>query len=191
MQRFPDAIVYGGARDEGRIPGQQKFLSEGDRVVLGDREAQVIFVPGHTQAHIAYYFPPTIPNDAGDLFCGDTLFSGGCGRLLEGTPTQMVQSLNKLRSLPDSTNVWCAHEYTLKNLQFALSVDSDNLALQSRYQQVLNQRQLRQATVPSRLEIEKQINPFLRWDDPAIQSAMNTQDPIQAFARLRGKKDMW
>ncbi|MFQ3618543.1 MAG: hydroxyacylglutathione hydrolase [Cyanobacteriota bacterium] len=191
LQRFPDAVVYGGAEDRGRIPGQQQFLKEGDRIVLGDRPADILFVPGHTRAHIAYYFPPASPEQLGDLFCGDTLFAGGCGRLFEGTPAQMVHSLAKLRALPDSTNIWCAHEYTLKNLQFALSVDPENQTLRLRYQETLHQRQLQQPTVPSRLDIEKQTNPFLRWDVPALLSAMNTQDAVQSFARLRGKKDMW
>jgi len=191
LQRFPNAVVYGGAEDRGRIPGQQRFLQEGDRISVGDRQADILFVPGHTRAHIAYYFPPANPEQPGDLFCGDTLFAGGCGRLFEGTPAQMVHSLDKLRRLPESTNIWCAHEYTLKNLQFALSVDPENQALRKRYQETLHQRQLQQPTVPSRLDIEKQTNPFLRWDTPVLQSAMNTQDPVQSFARLRGKKDMW
>ncbi|BAU40464.1 hydroxyacylglutathione hydrolase [Leptolyngbya sp. O-77] len=191
LQRFPDAVVYGGAEDRERIPGQQEFLKEGDRIVLGDRPANILFVPGHTRAHIAYYFPPASSEQPGDLFCGDTLFAGGCGRLFEGTPTQMVHSLSKLRALPDNTNIWCAHEYTLKNLQFALSVDPENQALELRYQETLRQRQLQQPTVPSLLAVEKQTNPFLRWDTPALQAAMNTSDPVQSFARLRGKKDMW
>jgi hydroxyacylglutathione hydrolase len=191
LQRFPDVVVYGGAEDQGRIPGQREFLQEGDRISLGDRQADVLFVPGHTRAHIAYYFPPICSDHPGDLFSGDTLFAGGCGRLFEGTPAQMIHSLSKLRALPDNTRVWCAHEYTLKNLQFALLVDADNQALKQRYQETLSQRQLQQPTVPSLLGIEKQTNPFLRWDTPALQSAMNTQDPVQSFARLRGKKDTW
>ena len=120
LRQYPDAIVYGGEVDRGRIPGQQVFLQEGDRVEFSDRQAEVFFVPGHTRAHIAYYFAPQPDTEAGDLFCGDTLFAGGCGRLFEGTPQQMVQSLSKLRNLPDNTRVWCAHEYTLSNLKFAI-----------------------------------------------------------------------
>jgi len=191
LQRFPDARVYGGSEDQGRIPGQQVFLDEGDRVVFGDREATVYFVPGHTRAHIAYYFPPPEPGAIGDLFCGDTLFAGGCGRLFEGTPGQMVNSLSKLRSLPDSTRVWCAHEYTLKNLQFAHHIDPTNHALIERLADVQDMRQQNQSTVPSLLGTEKRTNPFLRWDQPTLQEAMHSQDPIQTFARLRGKKDQW
>jgi hydroxyacylglutathione hydrolase len=149
IQDFPNLTVYGGAEDRGRIPGQQVFLQQGDRIQFGDRTAEVFFIPGHTRAHIAYYFFPVTSDQTGELFCGDTLFAGGCGRLFEGTPTQMVESLGKLRSLPDHTRVWCAHEYTLKNLQFALTVDSENTELQRRYEEVKNYRSRQEATVPS------------------------------------------
>ncbi len=189
LQKFPATVVYGGAEDRGRIPGQQVFLQEGDRVPFGDRWGEVLFVPGHTRAHIAYYFPASAPGEAGDLFCGDTLFAGGCGRLFEGTPAQMLNSLNKFRALPDETRVWCAHEYTLKNLQFALTVDGDNPALQARWQEVQQARQRSQATIPSQIGLEKQTNPFLRWDQPALQAATRSRDQVQTFARLRGMKD--
>ncbi len=191
LQQFPDAVVYGGSEDRGRIPGQQVFLQEGDRVNVVGRTAEVLFVPGHTRAHIAYYFPPQTPDESGDLFCGDTLFAGGCGRLFEGTPAQMIHSLSKLRSLPDATRVWCAHEYTLKNLQFAQAVEPGNQELRSRLERVTLSRQRLEATVPSNLGVEKLTNPFLRWDVPDLQAAMQSSDPIQTFARLRGKKDQW
>lgn len=189
IQHFPNLTVYGGAEDQGRIPGQQVFLRQGDRIQFSDRSAEVFFIPGHTRAHIAYYFLPVTSHKAGELFCGDTLFAGGCGRLFEGTPTQMVESLAKLRALPDHTRVWCAHEYTLKNLQFALTVDSDNTELQRRYEEVKNYRSRKQATVPSLLGVEKLTNPFLRWEQPSLQLAAQSSDPVQTFARLRGMKD--
>ncbi|WP_017315973.1 hydroxyacylglutathione hydrolase [Mastigocladopsis repens] len=189
IEQFPQLTVYGGSADKGRIPGQQVFLQQGDRVQFADRTAEVIFVPGHTRAHIAYYFPPQNPGETGELFCGDTLFAGGCGRLFEGTPTQMVDSLSKLRSLPDHTRVWCAHEYTLKNLQFALTVDAQNADLQTRYHEVKASRSRQEATVPSLLGVEKRTNPFLRWDQPALQLAANSRDAAQTFARVRGMKD--
>lgn len=191
LQHCPTAIVYGGAADRGRIPGQTVFLQEGDQITFGDRSAQVFFVPGHTKAHIAYYFPPTQPGELGELFCGDTLFAGGCGRLFEGTPAQMIHSLNKLRQLPDNTRVWCAHEYTLKNLQFALTVDQRNADLQHRFAIVAAARQRAEATVPSVLGIEKRTNPFLRWDDHDIRTKVNANNDIQTFSRLRGMKDMF
>ncbi|MDZ7958873.1 MAG: hydroxyacylglutathione hydrolase [Aulosira sp. DedQUE10] len=189
IQKFPGVTVYAGVEDRGRIPGQQVFLEDGSHVQFADRVAEVIFVPGHTRAHIAYYFPPEIAGESGDLFCGDTLFAGGCGRIFEGTPAQMVNSLNKLRSLPDNTQVWCAHEYTLKNLQFALTVDGENADLQKRFNEVKAYRSRGEATVPSLLGVEKRTNPFLRWEQATLQSAAKSNDPVQTFARIRGMKD--
>ena len=136
VKQFPNLCVYGGVEDKGRIPHQQVFLRQDDTVQFANRVGQVFFVPGHTRAHIAYYFPPVTAEETGELFCGDTIFAGGCGRLFEGTPDQMVDSIGKLRQLPDHTRVWCAHEYTLGNLKFAVTVDRDNTALQERYQAV-------------------------------------------------------
>ncbi len=189
MRHFPEICVYGGAEDRGRIPGQQMFLQEGDRVEFAGRVGEVFFVPGHTSGHIAYYFPSTVEGETGELFCGDTLFAGGCGRLFEGSPAQMVDSLSKLRALPDATRIWCAHEYTLKNLQFALSVDGENPDLQARYNQVQAARHRGEATVPSQVGIEKLTNPFLRWEHPSLQAAVKAQEPVKTFARLRGMKD--
>ncbi|MGD1717446.1 hydroxyacylglutathione hydrolase [Hydrocoleum sp. CS-953] len=189
IQKFPQLTVYGGVEDRGRIPGQQVFLQEGDRVHFAERVGEVLFVPGHTSGHIAYYFPPVAAGQTGELFCGDTLFAGGCGRLFEGTPGQMVESLSKLRNLPDNTRIWCAHEYTLKNLQFAMTVDEQNADLQSRFAEVKEARSRNEATVPSMIGVEKRTNPFLRWEQPALQLAVQSQDPVQTFARLRGKKD--
>ncbi len=191
MQQFPAVTVYGGVEDRGRIPGQQVFLEEGSQVEFGNRVAKVFFVPGHTRAHIAYYFPPVEDGDFGELFCGDTLFAGGCGRLFEGTPAQMVDSLSKLQALPDNTRVWCAHEYTLKNLQFALTVDGGNTDLQTRYAQVQASRSRLEATIPSILGVEKLTNPFLRYDAPALQAAVKSNQAVQTFARLRGMKDQF
>lgn len=191
IEKFPQVTIYGGIQDRGRIPGQQVFLQANDIVKFGDRQAIVLFIPGHTRAHIAYYFPPVTPGETGELFCGDTLFAGGCGRLFEGTPAQMVGSLTQLRALPDNTRVWCAHEYTWNNLRFALTVDSENQELQKRFTEVTALRQLQQPTVPSLLGVEKQTNPFLRWDQPSLQLAVKSSDPIQTFAKIRGMKDKY
>ncbi|NEP54822.1 MAG: hydroxyacylglutathione hydrolase [Moorea sp. SIO3C2] len=191
LEKYPHATVYASEADRGRIPGQQVFLNEGDGVTFCDRTAQIFFVPGHTRGHIAYYFPPVAEHRPGELFCGDTLFAGGCGRLFEGTPAQMVNSLGKLRQLPDRTRVWCAHEYTLSNLKFAVTVDSQNADLTERYRQVQAARQRQEPTVPSLLGTEKQTNPFLRWDQPALQATAQQTDPARVFGRIRGMKDLF
>jgi hydroxyacylglutathione hydrolase len=183
--------VYGGAEDRGRIPEQQVFLRQGDRVEFADRSAEVFDIPGHTRGHIAYYFAPGPGEDTGELFCGDTIFAGGCGRLFEGSPAQMVASLSKLRSLPDQTRIWCAHEYTLGNLKFALTVDPDNLELRQRFAAVQAARYQGEATVPSTLVLEKCTNPFLRWDQPSVQQAVQQSDPVATFTILRRMKDQF
>jgi hydroxyacylglutathione hydrolase len=189
IQEFPELKVYAGIEDQGRIPRQQVFLQEGDHVPFANRTAKVFFVPGHTRAHIAYYFPPVTTGNTGELFCGDTLFAGGCGRLFEGTPAQMLDSLSKLRALPDNTRIWCAHEYTLNNLRFALTVDGDNPDLGKRYKEVIAMRKRQEATVPSLLEVEKRTNPFLRWDKPSLQLAAKSNEAVQTFAWIRSMKD--
>ncbi len=191
MVVFPDVCVYGGVEDRGRIPGQQVYLADGDRVQFGDQIGEVLFIPGHTRAHIAYYFPPVEINVPGELFCGDTIFAGGCGRLFEGTPAQMVGSMTKLRQLPDNTRIWCAHEYTLGNLKFAITVDPDNQELQQRLVDVTDARSNLIPTVPTFLGIEKRTNPFLRWDVAALQSSVASNDAIETFARIRGRKDQF
>jgi hydroxyacylglutathione hydrolase len=188
---FPNVRVYGGAEDRGRIPGQQVYLGDGDRVQFGDREAEVFFIPGHTRAHIAYYFPPVESSNPGELFCGDTIFAGGCGRLFEGTPAQMVASMTKLRRLPDNTRIWCAHEYTLSNLKFAVTVDPQNSELQKRLVDVTAARQDSIPTVPTNLGVEKRTNPFLRWDIAALQASVASHDGVETFARIRGRKDQF
>lgn len=189
MAEFPDLCVYGGAEDRGRIPGQQVYLQEGDTVEFAGKKAEIFFVPGHTYGHIAYYFPPALGEETGELFCGDTIFAGGCGRLFEGTPAQMVDSIGKLRQLPDNTRVWCAHEYTLNNLKFAVTVDRENQALQKRLELVIKKRDRNISTIPSLLGIEKQTNPFLRWDFPALQAVTGMNEPARVFGKIRGMKD--
>ncbi len=188
-RHYPQAVVYGSAEDNGRIPHQEVFLKEGDTVTFANRSAQVLFVPGHTKGHIAYYFPPTDQAEIGELFAGDTMFVGGCGRLFEGTPNQMVESLGKLKALPDQTRLWCAHEYTLKNYKFALNVEPNNPVVQERYAEVERARKQGEATVPSLLEQEKQTNPFLRWEDQNLQTVTESRDPVKTFGRLRSMKD--
>ncbi len=189
VQQFPDVVVYGGAEDRGRIPRQQVFLQGGDRVTVCDRTAEVFFIPGHTRAHIGYYFPPLTPDEPGDLFCGDTLFAGGCGRVFDGTAAQLFASLQQLCQLPDSTRIWCAHEYTVSNFAFALSVLPEDAPSQTRYHDAIARRQRHQATIPTQLGLEKQTNLFLRWHDPHLQQAMQTTNFREVFTRLRSQKD--
>jgi hydroxyacylglutathione hydrolase len=192
LQHFPDTVVYAGEKNQGRIPGNGHpvYLKAGDQVSFAGRTAEVLFLPGHTRAHIAYYFA-AMGADVGELFCGDVLFAGGCGRLKESGPEQMFTSLNQLKMLPETTRVWCAHEYTLANLQFALTVDPDNLELQQRFLEVKAARERGEATIPTSIGLEKRTNPFLRSDHHHLQAAVNSTDPLQTFTRLRGKKDLF
>ena len=152
-----------------RIPGMDVGLAERDRFQLGDAEAEVFETPGHTSGHISYWFA-----EPKALFCADTLFSLGCGRLLEGTPAQMWRSLSKFAPLPDDARVYCAHEYTQANARFALSVDPDNPALQARAAEVDRLRAAGQPTVPSTLGAERAANPVpapARPGDPSAPRA--------------------
>jgi hydroxyacylglutathione hydrolase len=165
-------------------------VSEGDTVEIPELEATfaVLDIPGHTRAHIAYY-------GAGALFCGDTLFACGCGRLFEGTPEQMFASLEKLRGLPDETRIYCGHEYTLANIDFAKAVEPANSALQARE---VRDRRLREAgrpTLPSTLGEEKATNPFLRCREPAVVESAAQRlgtgggDAVRVFAAIREWKN--
>ena len=178
--------IAGAKADAARIPGIDLGLAENDRFELGEAEAQVFETPGHTSGHISYWFA-----EAKALFCADTLFSLGCGRVFEGTPAQMWSSLSKLAALPDDTLVYCAHEYTKSNARFALSVDPDNPALKQRAAEVDRQRAADQPTVPTRLDAERAANPFLRVRDPAIRARLGMAEAsdVDVFAEIRRRKD--
>jgi hydroxyacylglutathione hydrolase len=178
--------IVGPAHDPDRIPGMDIQLKDGDSYALGDAEARVFFVPGHTRGHIAYWF-----KDSGALFCGDTLFSIGCGRLFEGTAQQMWNSLSRLRALPPQTRVYCAHEYTESNIKFAVSIDPHNAALQKRAAEVKALRAAGKYSVPSFLGDERAANPFLRADAPELAAAMGLAggNPADVFAEVRRRKD--
>ena len=150
-------IITGPAAEAARIPTLDVQILGGDSVKLGKFEAQVIDVPAHTAGHIAYYLP-----DADAAFVGDTLFAMGCGRLFEGTAAQMFDNMRKLEALPDTTAVYCAHEYTLSNGKFALSVEPDNAALTARMAEIEAMRSRGEATVPTSIALEKATNPFMR-----------------------------
>ncbi|MCM8739032.1 hydroxyacylglutathione hydrolase [Azospirillum sp. A1-3] len=180
------ASVVGARADAHRIPGLDVMLSDGDRTVFGEQTARVFAVPGHTSGHIAFWFEA-----AETLFSGDTLFSLGCGRLFEGTPAQMWDSLQSLRALTDSTRVYCGHEYTQSNGRFALTVDPENAALHQRMEEVAALRERNQPTIPTTIGMERRTNPFLRADDPGVQSAigMSGAPSVEVFAELRRRKD--
>lgn len=165
----------------------------GQTVLWQGLSFEVLDVPGHTAGHVAYFLAAQ-GNDAPLLFCGDTLFSAGCGRLFEGTPAQMADSLQRLAALPDATRVCCAHEYTLANLRFALAVEPGNLALQRHARACEVLRAGGQPTLPSSLALERDINPFLRCHQPEVIAAARRHDPaanddITVFAALRGWKN--
>jgi len=181
-------IIVGPKRDKARIPGIDVEVDDGDCYKFGEAEARVFFVPGHTSGHIAYAFTKERA-----LFCGDTLFALGCGRLFEGTPAQMWKSLGRLRELPDDMSVYCAHEYTQSNARFAVTVESDNKALLARSAAIDAGRARGEATVPSLLGEEKATNPFLRADVAAVQHAVGMPggDPVAVFAEVRHRKDVF
>ncbi|HLO76910.1 MAG TPA: hydroxyacylglutathione hydrolase [Magnetospirillum sp.] len=189
LKRLTGAQVVGARRDATRIPGIEVEVGDGDTFLLGHAAAMVLDTPGHTVGHIAFWFP-----DSHALFCGDTLFSLGCGRLFEGSAEQMWDSLAKLRDLPPETLVHCAHEYTAANGRFARLVERDNAALTARLDQVARLRAANQPTVPQSLSEERATNPFLRADHPAVAQAVGLPPgtpPARVFAELRRRKDVF
>ena len=174
LQEWPAAVVIAAAADRERIPLQTRGVTDGDQLELLDQPLQVLAVPGHTRAHIAFWLP-----ESGDLFCGDALFAAGCGRMFEGTPEQMHSSLQRLAALPEATRVWCAHEYTEGNLRWACHEAPGNAAIAERLEQVQRLRAAGQATLPSTIGLEQRTNLFLQATSPA------------ELARLRRSKDSW
>lgn len=191
LERF-DVPVFGPKHED--IAAVTRSLSEGDRVEVPglDLALDVLDVPGHTSGHIAYVRREGLHW----LFCGDTLFAAGCGKLFEGTPEQMVVSLSKLAALPDDTQVYCAHEYTMSNLRFALAVEPNNEALALRLQNDDAKRKGGLPTVPSSIGLELATNPFLRYQEPEVVDTLikagrlqRGAHPVQAFAALREWKN--
>jgi hydroxyacylglutathione hydrolase len=180
------ARVTGPAHDRDRIDGLDAMVGDGDVIRFAGTPVEVIATPGHTLGHVAYHLP-----EARLLFSGDTLFALGCGRLFEGTPAQMWGSLLRLRALPDETQVYCGHEYTLSNARFALSVDPNNAALRARADAVEARRARGEPTVPSTLSVERLTNPFLRADDAAFAASlgMASAAPVDVFAHVRELKN--
>lgn len=187
------APVYGPASEN--IAEVSHPLHGGEHIQLPeiDCEFDIITLPGHTLGHIAYYDSGI--DEAGAVFCGDTLFAAGCGRLFEGTPAQMLASLNKLAVLPAPTSVYCTHEYTAANLRFALAVEPDNQAIQQRIAEVAATRAAGGFTVPTRIDLELETNPFLRSDAPAVRAAALARlghpprDAVETFTAIREWKN--
>lgn len=178
--------IIGSEADRQRIPGIDQGVIEGDCLHLGKHSIQVIECSGHTQGHIAFYIP-----DAHALFCGDTMFAIGCGRLFEGNAAQMLQSLKKFTTLPADTKIYCAHEYTAANAQFALSVEPNNIVLQQAIADIKQLRAKNLPTVPTTLEQEIATNPFLRADSLEIQQtlAMQGATELAVFTEIRERKN--
>lgn len=190
LQHDYGAPIIGPSKEAHRIEGISRSVDEGDFVTFSDLRGQVIETPGHTMGSLSYYFP-----EMKALFSGDTLFSLGCGRLFEGNGAQMWASLLKLRALPDDTQIYCGHEYTERNVSFALMLDKDNATLKTRAEEVTALRKKGLPTLPVSLAQEKATNPFLRVDDPAFQKMLQKNgfptdvDPAAIFGSLRAAKD--
>jgi hydroxyacylglutathione hydrolase len=178
--------VVAPRKEAGRIPLVDVEVAEGDRVEVGGLAARVIETPGHTAGHIAYWLP-----EDELAFVGDTLFSIGCGRVIEGTPAMMWQSLVKLRRLPGETRIYCGHEYTQANVRFAQTIEPDNIALMARAAEVARQVAAHKPTIPTTLDAEKAANPFLRADLPEIAAALGLagKPPAEVFAEIRERKN--
>lgn len=193
LDRWPSLVIH--APDDARIAGATARVADGDRVEALGLTFETLAVPGHTRSHVAYVCAAPGDADGGLLFCGDTLFSLGCGRLFEGTPAQMLASLDRLAALPGDTRVCCAHEYTASNAAFALAVDPENAALRARADAVRALRAAGASTLPSTIAQERATNPFLRCDTPAVRDAIAARlghppaDRRETFAALRGWKD--
>jgi len=186
LKQATGAAIVGPAPDRARIPGIDIALDEGETFRLGGAAAEILFIPGHTRGHIAFHF-----RGEKAVFCGDTLFSLGCGRMFEGTAPMMWASLDKLRRLPAETRIYCGHEYTAANARFAVSIDPDNEALRRREGAVAALRGRGEPTIPSTMGEERLANPFLRADDPGLAAAMGLPDapPSDVFGEIRRRKD--
>jgi hydroxyacylglutathione hydrolase len=184
--RFPDLKIWGPAKDVARVPFLTHPVHEGDTARVGSLPAKVIETPGHTLGHIAYHF-----EEAEIVFCGDTIFSLGCGRAFETPYAVLWNSLMKLAALPGETQLYCGHEYTEANGRFAITIEPDNPRLKARIEEVARLRAARRPTLPTTVAAELAANPFLRAEEPAVQEAVGMQgaDPAAVFAEIRARKD--
>jgi len=192
LRKHNSLNVYGPIDET--IPGVTHPLQDNQEVHLKSIDIifKILLIPGHTRGHIAYY-----NSQHKILFCGDTLFSAGCGRIFEGTPQQMYESLQKINSLPDDTLIYCTHEYTLSNLKFALSVEPDNIHIKNKIDVVKDKLAKNLPSLPSKLSDERKFNPFLRCDELIIRKSLENifneqlNDNLQTFTYLRKLKDVY
>jgi hydroxyacylglutathione hydrolase len=185
-ERYPRARVVGARKDAARLPPLDLGVAEGDELVLGEGGAQVFETPGHTLGHLAYLF-----SDENVVIVGDTLFSLGCGRVMEGSMPMMHETLMRLADLPGETQVYCGHEYTEANARFALTVDPENALLAERAREVSKLRAKGAFTLPTTIALERETNPFLRAANPVLQKGLGMElaDPVEVFSVLRERKN--
>ncbi len=185
-ESFPGLKVCGPAKEASRIPFLDTFVEEGDLASVGSLRAKVIETPGHTLGHVAYYF-----EEDEIAFCGDTLFSLGCGRAFEAPYAVLWNSLLKLAGLPGETELYCGHEYTEANARFAMTIEPQNPLLRARVEEVAKLRAERRSTLPTTVSAELATNPFLRAEEPEVQAAVGMPggDPAAVFAEIRARKD--
>ena len=186
LKKKYNSTVLGSDLDRDRIPGIDVFLKENQKQKIGNLEFEVIFVPGHTSGHIAFFF-----SEKKIIFTGDTLFSLGCGRVFEGTHEEMFNSLNKIKNLPSNTKIYCGHEYTKSNLNFCLEYDYKNTFLKEKEIAIKKKLDNNQPTIPSTLDQEIKTNIFLRCNDPEIKHTLGLRDSseVEIFSKLRDLKD--
>ncbi len=188
LKKITNCKIIGPMADSERIPGIDVCYQDKDEFNFGNEIVSIMDVPGHTKGHIAFYF-----NKSRALFCGDTLFALGCGRVFEGTMEQMWNSLAKIKNLPKQTKVYCAHEYTLANGNFALTIEPDNNKLKARMNEVISKREKGISTIPSTLLDEIETNPFLRPDSKEIQKNLSLvgKSHLEIFTKIRLLKDIF
>ena len=186
LKKKYNSKILGSDSDKNRIPGIDIFLKENQKQKIGNLEFEVIFIPGHTKGHIAFFF-----RKEKIAFTGDTLFSLGCGRVFEGTHEEMFNSLNKIKNLPPDTKIYCGHEYTKTNLNFCLTYDPTNKLLKEKQVDILKKLNSNQPTIPSTLGQEIETNIFLRCNDPEIKHNIGLKDSseLEVFSKLRDLKD--
>lgn len=188
VKKYSNVEVYASAKDFGRIPCQTHSLNHMDTVTFADEVAHAYMVPGHTLGHICYFFP--LKNKENHLFIGDTVFSGGCGKLFEGTFAQMFSSLSFLREkLPKDTMIWTAHEYSLENYLVLQKLEPNNKNIQSKVEEIIKIRNANKFTVPFVFQDEQKTSSFFRWDDPELQKIASTKSDFETFCFVRKFRD--